>query len=191
MSSILISRRSFALRMALLPVGLGAATRVLAAPNGMGAAAPADGEGLSHSAEAIHQEIVFNARRRRVYQALTNAKQFDALTRLSDAADTVMAPGAKPTAISPEVGGSFTFFGGYITGWNLELLPDERLVQAWRAASWAPGDYSVTRFALFESGVGTKLVFDHRGFPDGQGTHLASGWHSNYWEPLTKFLSRG
>jgi len=46
------------------------------------------------------------------------------------------AAGAKPTAISTELGGSFTLFGGYITGRHIEMLPNERLVQAWRAGSW-------------------------------------------------------
>lgn len=175
--------------MAAIPAGLGAAAHALGAPNSMEASAPAEGDGLSHSAEAIHQEIVFSAGRRRVYQALTSAKQFDALTRLSDAVHLLMAPGAKPTTISREVGGSFTLFGGYITGRNLELLQDARLVQGWRAASWKPGDYSIVKFALLENGAGTKLIFDHRGFPEGQGAHLADGWHSHYWEPLAKFLS--
>ena len=176
--------------MAAILAGLSAAARELGAAESMQApAAPGEG-GLSHTSEAIHQEIVFGASRRRIYQALTSVKRFDALTRLSEAARLVTAAGAKPTTISHEVGGLFTLFGGYITGRNLELVRDERLVQAWRTASWNPGDYSVVRFALIENGAGTKLIFDHRGFPEGEGTHLAKGWHSNYWEPLAKLLSQ-
>src|SRR5262245_45405020 len=33
--------------------------------------------GISHTAESIHQEPVFQASRKRVYQALTEARQFD------------------------------------------------------------------------------------------------------------------
>jgi activator of HSP90 ATPase len=147
-------------------------------------------EGISHSAEAIHQEPVFQASRKHVYQALTDAKQFDQVAHLS-AAMRAMATGTKPTEISGEVGGPFSLFGGYIAGRQLELVPDERIVQAWRALSWKPGEYSIVRFELVEQGSGTKIVFDHRGFPEGQGQHLADGWTANYWEPLEKYLSAG
>ena len=156
----------------------------------MEASKSADGDGLTHTSEAIHQEIHFNASRERVYRALTTSNEFDAVTRLSDAITLVTAAGAKPTSISHEVGGGFTLFGGYVTGRNLELVRDERLVQAWRASSWDGGDYSVVKFALVVDGAGTKLVFDHQGFPEGEGGHLAEGWHTHYWDPLRKFLSQ-
>jgi activator of HSP90 ATPase len=191
MTSTLMSRRQLAFRVAAIPVGLTMAARVLSASNTMESGVPAHGDGLSHAAEAIHQEVVFGAGRARVYAALTSTEQFDAVTRLSDGAELMKAPGAKPTSISRDAGGSFTLFGGYITGRNLELLQDERLVQAWRAASWKPGDFSIAQFTLIADGPGTKLIFEHRGFPEGQGTHLADGWHSHYWTPLAKFLSQG
>ena len=139
-------------------------------------------------AESIHHEPVFKASRKRVYEALTDTKQFDKVMQLGVAFKT-MAPGSKPTEISREVGGAFALFGGYITGRHLELLPGERIVQAWRAGSWDPGIYSITRFELVEQGAGTKIVFDHTGFPKGLGEHLAAGWKGNYWEPLEKFLA--
>ena len=80
-------------------------------------------------------------------------------------------------------------FGGYITGRNLELIPNERLVQAWRTSSWDAGDFSIVKFVLVAEGKETKLTFEHRGFPEGQGGHLAEGWHTHYWDPLAKFLS--
>jgi len=67
-------------------------------------------------------------------------------------------------------------------------VTNERIVQAWRAGSWDPGIYSIARFELVEQGSGTKIVFDHTGFPKGDGEHLAGGWKMNYWEPLEKFL---
>jgi activator of HSP90 ATPase len=119
-----------------------------------------------------------------------SSQHFDAITRLSDAITLVTAADAKPTSISREVGGPFTLFGGYITGRNLELLGDERLVQGWRAESWPAGDYSIVKFVLGENGAETRLVFDHRGFPEGEGRHLARGWYAHYWEPLAKYLAQ-
>jgi activator of HSP90 ATPase len=183
-----LTRRAFAVRLAALPVGLSAGVRAFGAERLAGVAS-ADDDGLTHTSEAIHQEIRFDASRRRVYDALTVGKQFDAVTRLSDGAQLLAAPGAKPTAISDVLGGAFVLFGGYITGRQLELLPDERLVQAWRAASWKPGEYSIVSFVLADEGGKTKVVFDHRGFPEGAGSHLASGWHAHYWGPLTQYLA--
>jgi len=145
-------------------------------------------EEISHAAESIHQEPVFKASRKRVYEALMDAKQFDKVVQLSAAMKSGMAPGAKPTEIGREAGGAFALFGGYITGRQLELVPNERIVQAWRAAGWDPGDYSIAKFQLVEQVAGTKIVFDHAGFPRGKAEHLAEGWKMNYWEPLVKFL---
>ena len=79
-------------------------------------------------------------------------------------------------------------FGGYVTGFNLEMLSGKRLVQAWRAGSWDPGLFSIADFALSPHGSGTRIVFDHRGFPDNAAAHLAKGWHANYWEPMARII---
>ena len=160
--------------------GLGA--RRLSAP-------PPFQEGLSHNAESIHQEVVFKAAPKRVYDALTDAKQFEKVAQMSAAVRSGASLGDKPTQISREEGGAFTLFGGHILGRQIELVPNRRIVQAWRVVIWNPGVYSIARFELSETGSGTKLVFDHVGFPDGQGPHLAEGWNGNYWEPLEKFLA--
>jgi activator of HSP90 ATPase len=146
-------------------------------------------EEISHMAESIHQEVAFKASRKRVYEALTDAKQFERVVQLSDARKTRMPPGAPPTQISPEVGGAFSTFGGLIVGRHIELAPNERIVQAWRPAYWKPGVYSIVKFELADSGSETKLVLDHRGFPDGDGKSLLDGWNKNYWQPLAKYLA--
>lgn len=146
---------------------------------------------ISHSAAAIHQEVVFAASVSRLYRALTVTEEFDRVVRLSAAMNSDMKKvlGAAPTAIDARVGGAFSLFGGYVTGRFLELVPDVRIVQAWRAGSWDPGDYSIAKFALSTQGSGTKLVFDHTGFPGDAAEHLAQGWHINYWEPLAESLA--
>lgn len=146
-------------------------------------------EEISHTAESIHQEPVFKASRKRVYEALTDAKQFSKVVMLSAAMKTGMAPGMKPTEVGSEAGGAFTAFGGYVTGRQIELVPNERIVQVWRAGSWGPGAFSIAKFELVEQGSGSKIVFDHTGFPKGTAEHLAAGWKMNYWEPLEKFLA--
>jgi len=135
-----------------------------------------DAEGISHTAEAIHQEVVIKANRKRVYEVLTDTEQFRKLS------------GGMDTKISRDPGGAFSLFGGVITGRHIELVPGERVVQAWRS-EWAPGDYSIARFVLKEQGLDTKIVFDHTGFPQGAAEHLATGWKTHYWDGLARYFA--
>jgi activator of HSP90 ATPase len=174
-------RRQFIATAALTAAGMTSRTSP--------AIADANGEILS-SEEAIHQERVFKARRQRVYEALTIEGQFDKVIQLSGVMKAdVMAKMQKPTTLSPHAGGAFTLFGGYIFGRQIELVPNELIIQAWSSLSWARGIYSIARFELTDQGGSTKLIFDHTGFPKGQAEHLVSGWQEHYWDPLTKFLA--
>jgi activator of HSP90 ATPase len=145
-------------------------------------------DGISHTADAIHQEPVFTANPKRVYDALTDAKQFTRVVQLSGALQAMHLPD-KPAEISRDVGGAFSLFGGFITGRHVELVPNVRVVQAWRPGDWPPGVYSIVKFELVEQGSECKIVFDHAGFPKGTAEGLASGWKAHYWEPLAKFLA--
>lgn len=150
-------------------------------------AAPA--QEIVRNAEAIHQEPVFKASPQRVYQALTDPRQFDRVVQIIAAKEPRISLAKSPTRISREVGGAFSLFGGIIVGRHVEMVPNQRLVQAWRVAYWAPGIYSIAKFELLEQGSETKIIFDHTGFPQGRAQDLASGWKAHYWEPLAQFLS--
>ena len=60
-------------------------------------------------------------------------------------------------------------------GRHVELVPNERIVQAWRVVTWDPGVYSIAKFELKEQGSETRLVFDHTGFPNAKAEHLSAG----------------
>jgi uncharacterized protein YndB with AHSA1/START domain len=123
----------------------------------------------------IHFEIDLKGAPQRVYEALIDAKQFAAVT-------------GAPAEIQREAGGSFSLFGGHIQGRNVELVPNRRIVQAWRAADWPEGVYSIARFELKAQGSGTRLVFDHTGFPPELKAHLEEGWEEHYWATLRRFF---
>jgi len=123
----------------------------------------------------LHQEVDFKASPHRIYEILLDSKQFAAFS-------------GEPAEISPEAGGSFTMFGGRIVGRNVELIPDERIVQAWRPSYWEAGVYTVVKFELKPEGSQTKVVLDHTGFPEGKFASLTSGWKEHYWERLAKYL---
>jgi len=75
-------------------------------------------------------------------------------------------------------------------GRQIELVPGERVVQAWRVAGWDPGVYSVVRFTLRAEGGKTRFVIDHDAYPAAQHDHLSGGWLANYIEPLTAYFAR-
>jgi activator of HSP90 ATPase len=129
----------------------------------------------SNQSITIHQEIDFSASPQRVYEALLDAKQFAAFSGM-------------PAEINREVGGAFSLFKGHIVGRNVELVPNQRIVQAWLTADWPEGAYSIVRFELLTQGSGTHLVFDHIGFPEGLRDHLAEGWEGHYWSLLKKYF---
>ena len=127
--------------------------------------------------EPIHQDVLIKASPQRIYDALTDAKLFSAFT------------GGAAAEIDGRAGGAFSCFGGRITGRNVELVPGERVVQAWRAGHWPTGVYSIVRFELQRDHDGTRLVFDQSGFPADNRQHLEAGWHKMYWDPLRAFLA--
>ena len=71
------ARRTFTLRLAAILPALGlAGTKFAAAPIPRAQESTASGE-ITHANEAIHQEVIFKAPRKKVYEALTDAKQFE------------------------------------------------------------------------------------------------------------------
>jgi activator of HSP90 ATPase len=125
---------------------------------------------------ALHQEIDLKASPQRIYEALLSSKDFASFT-------------GAPAEIDPKAGGAFSLFGGMIVGRNIELVPGQRIVQAWRPADWPAGLYSLVRFEFKTQGSETIVVLDHSSFPEGGYDHLSAGWHEHYWEPLKKFLA--
>jgi activator of HSP90 ATPase len=126
--------------------------------------------------DTIHEELEFPVAPHRIYEALLDSKKFSAFSGV-------------PAEINREAGGAFSLFGGQITGRNVELVPDRRIVQAWRAASWPEGVYSIVRFELQAQGAGTRMIFDHTGFPPKLRDSLASGWQEHYFGPLKKYFA--
>jgi len=124
----------------------------------------------------LHQVVDFNAMPKRIYELLLDSKQFAAFS-------------GEPAEIGRDVGSAFSMFGGKIVGRTIELVPDQRIVQAWRPADWDPGIYSIVRFELIAQGSRTRVVLDHTGFPEGTYDHLNAGWKLRYWDPIEKYLA--
>ena len=151
--------------LALISAGTGAQQSMTETPS----------TGADKTRTYLHQEVDFKASPHRIYEILLDSKQFAAFS-------------GEPAEISPQAGGAFSMFGGKIVGRSVELVPDQRIVQAWRPSYWEAGVYTLVKFELKAEGVQTRVVLDHTGFPEGHFADLNSGWKAHYWEQLAKYL---
>jgi uncharacterized protein YndB with AHSA1/START domain len=128
--------------------------------------------------KTIRQTVTIGAPPKVVFGALINEKRHARFT-------------GHTAAISRKVGGTFTCYGGYISGINLELAAPRRIVQAWRSQTWPDGVFSIVTFALSrKKGGRTKLSFTQVGVPASDFRDMSKGWPTYYWEPLKAHLEK-
>lgn len=124
----------------------------------------------------LNHEITLPGPPDAVYSALMSSKRHAAFT-------------GAPAQIGEAVGAPFSAYGGKVEGVNIELVPGQRIVQAWRSADWPAGVFSLIRFDLEADGGGTRLRFEHDAMPEGAAAHLDGGWKNMYWSKLESYLS--
>ena len=123
----------------------------------------------------ISQVIDFAAQPEQVFDELLDAELFAGFS-------------CAPATVGRHTGDGFSLFGDQIQGRNLEIVPAELIVQAWRVAGWDRGLYSIVRFELAPATSGTTLRFNQVGFPEDAHDELDAGWHQMYWEPMRRHL---
>jgi uncharacterized protein YndB with AHSA1/START domain len=72
---------------------------------------------------AIHQEATFPVAPERVYELLTNGAKLGEVT-------------SRPGKGGGSAGAYFSLFDEWLEGRQIELVPGERVVQAWRFTDW-------------------------------------------------------
>lgn len=125
----------------------------------------------------IRQKVSFRADPHEVYEILMDSRKHSQLS------------GGK-CIISRKVGGKISISDGYIAGQNVEIVPDKKIVQLWRAAEdcWPNGHFSTVTFSLAATRGGTTLSFRQTGVPFGCGKRFDSGWRDYYWAPMKEML---
>jgi len=127
--------------------------------------------------KTIRQSVTFKASPHDVYEAIMDSKRHSEFT------------GAK-VSISRKIGGKFSVYGGDIEGVNLELVPDQKIVQSWRYGDWPMGHYSKATFSLKKTPTGTRLTFTQTEVPGQFYNDISQGWRDYYWGPMKEMLEK-
>ncbi len=91
---------------------------------------------------------------------------------------------------SAELGAEIMAWDGYITGRNLELIPGERIVQAWRTTKFLEDhEDSIITLTFEERDDGTLLTLSHSNVPEGHLGYEQGGWQQSYFEPMIEYFS--
>ena len=117
----------------------------------------------------------FSVSPERIYNAWLDGTEHESMT------------GGEATG-SDQVGDSFTAWGGYISGVNLELEPNTRIVQSWRTTEFGEGDEdSRIEITLTATEGGCVLTLQHSNIPENQSNYLL-GWEEHYFTPMKAYF---
>ena len=127
--------------------------------------------------EHIHLEAaIAGASPEQVYELLTNGAKFGDVT-------------GQPGKGGGAAGAYFALFNDWLEGRQIDLVPGERISQAWRFTDWDPGVYSIVRFTLASDADGTRLTVDQDGVPENVHEHVRTNWPAFYFEPFIKHFA--
>lgn len=113
-----------------------------------------------------------------IYRALLDSREHSTFTQ-------------GPATIEARVGGAFRCFDGFITGRTLELVPDARIVQAWRTRHFPKNNLdSTVELTLTPVTGGTRLEMRHIDVPKDQVEFIVDGWVKYYWDRLARHLGK-
>ena len=122
--------------------------------------------------KTIKHKVRFKISPEKIYDLLADSRKRTAVT-------------GREALISSKVGGKFSTDAGQVTGVNVDLMPGQRLVQAWRRKDFPEGIYSMAAITLAPTpGGGTELVLTHRGVPKHLLDQIEDYWRSVYWTPM-------
>ena len=105
--------------------------------------------------KTIKQTVVIDASPHDIFETLLDAAKHAVLVDSN-------------AVIDRSVGGSFNIYDGYITGTNLELEEDKKIVQLWRAEEdcWPEEHFSRLTIILKKTGGGTEIEFTQEEVPE-------------------------
>ncbi len=134
---------------------------------------------LMNKKKTIEQEIIIKGTPHEIYEVFMDAKKHSKLTE-------------SKAKVSREVGGSFSIYEGALSGKNVELIQDKKIVQTWRGdgENWPKGYYSKITLIFEPDDKGTLIKFTHIDIPEASYESVKEGWDMYYWEPLKEMFGK-
>ena len=123
--------------------------------------------------KTIKQKYFINALPEDVFSAITNPF-------------TIELWSGYPASMSPEENSDFAIFGGDITGKNLQVIKNRKLVQEWDFGEQEAS--SVVTIELIKNPQGTKVLLEHTNVPDKDAEEMEQGWRLYYWGAVKEFF---
>lgn len=87
--------------------------------------------------------------------------------------------------INPQPAGEFSYLGGVISGYFVEVTHPGKLTMQWRLNAWPAGVFSTVVMVLSrEDASTTRLEFAQAGIPEGDVDRVKQGWQVNFWDAI-------
>ncbi len=89
---------------------------------------------------------------------------------------------------SNKVGDVFSAWDEYISGENIEIIQNEKIVQSWRTTEFLEDDPDSKLTLTFTAkGEGCELTLIHENISSGQSDY-EKGWQEHYFEPMKLYF---
>lgn len=134
--------------------------------------------GLKIDTTTISQTHKFQCTAEDFYNALTRIEMVTAFTR-------------GHVKLDPIKGGTFTLFGGNVTGNFLELVPNKKIVKQWRYKPWPEGHYSIVTITMDQKDDHTEVKLHQTGVPTGEADVTRTNWARYYWDAMKQAFGFG
>ncbi|MFA8437142.1 MAG: SRPBCC domain-containing protein [Marinifilaceae bacterium] len=121
----------------------------------------------------FNYKLEINASQEEVFTALTNPFQIELWT-------------GYPAVMDDKAGTEFSLWEGDISGRNMEIVKDYKLVQEWDFGETEKP--SIVTILLKKAGKATRLELDHQNIPDEAYEEIVEGWKDYYLDAMKRFL---
>jgi activator of HSP90 ATPase len=108
-----------------------------------------------------------------VYTALTNSFTIELWSGYSAIMDS-------------NVGTEFSLWDGDITGKNIEIVENKKVVQEWYFGDQT--EESIVTINIFENKKGTQVELIHKNIPDEDYENIVVGWNEYYFGAIKTFF---
>ncbi len=122
--------------------------------------------------KTIKRYYTLNGEPKDVFNALTNQRMLEIWT-------------GESAEMQPIPGTEFSLWGGSVTGINLEIEENKKIVQQW---FFCEDEESIVTIKIHAHKKGTSLELLHTNIPDDAFENISDGWDEDYFGALNELF---